>query len=172
MADETNPQTRKRRVNGTKLGGRKPKYKPELCKKAEFAAGRGFTDKDLAKMFGVDERTINRWKDDYPEFCQSLQRGKEIADDAVEKSLFQRATGYSHPDVHVSTYEGGVTITPIIKHYPPDTAAAFIWLKNRRPKAWRDRQEVKHEGLGGFMEFLAGKAAEANDSGNLTRGGQ
>lgn len=44
--------------------------------------------------------------------------------------------------MHISNYQGDVTITPIVKHYPPDTAAAFIWLKNRA--GWRDKQEVDH----------------------------
>ncbi len=127
-------------------GGRPTEFKPEMCEQAKLATGRGFTDKDLAKLFGVSEVTINAWKHEYPEFLKSLQEGKEIADDLVEKSLFERATGYSHPDVHITTYEGDVEITPIIKHYPPDTAAAFIWLKNRRPKSWRDKTEVEHSG--------------------------
>ena len=28
------------------------------------------------------------------------------------------------------------------EHFPPDTAAAFIWLKNRQPHRWRDKKEV------------------------------
>ena len=31
---------------------------------------------------------------------------------------------------------------PYTEHYPPDTAAAFIWLKNRQSGKWRDRQHV------------------------------
>ena len=38
--------------------------------------------------------------------------GKSDADDRVEKSLFQTAIGYSHPDVHISHYQGAVTVTP------------------------------------------------------------
>ena len=46
--------------------------------------------------------------------------------------------------MHISAYEGEVIITDITKHYPPDTAAAFIWLKNRQ--GWRDKQELEHSG--------------------------
>lgn len=140
------------RQNGNHPGGRPSKYQPTMCAQAQLATGRGFTDKDLAKLFGVSVQTINTWKHDYPEFLESLQKGKEICDDAVEKSLYQRATGYSHPDVHVSQYEGKAVITPIIKHYPPDTAAAFIWLKNRRPLKWRDRVEFTGD-LGFTLEI-------------------
>ena len=32
------------------------------------------------------------------------------------------------------------------EHYPPDTPAASLWLRNRQPAKWRDRQEVNHTG--------------------------
>jgi hypothetical protein len=33
---------------------------------------------------------------------------------------------------------------PYTEHYPPDTHAASLWLRNRQPTKWRDRQEVNH----------------------------
>ncbi len=50
--------------------------------------------------------------------------------------------GYSHPAVHVSNYQGDITLTPITKHYPPDTVAAIFWLKNRQPAKWRDTKHL------------------------------
>ena len=37
-------------------------------------------------------------------------------------------------------------IVPYTEHFPPDTAAAFIWLKNRQPDRWRDKKEVHETG--------------------------
>ena len=100
----------------------------------------GATDKKLADFFGVTEQTINNWKKDHPVFFESIKRGKEIADAEIAEALFHRAKGYSHPDVHISNYQGIITKTDITKHYPPDTGAAFIWLKNRA--GWTDKQAV------------------------------
>jgi hypothetical protein len=86
--------------------------------KALVLAERGFTDADLAGFFGVCEDTINNWKKVYPQFFESLKKGKDIADQKVVQSLYQRALGYSHPEVHISNFRGKITITPIIKHYP------------------------------------------------------
>lgn len=97
----------------------------------------GYTDSQLAKFFKVNEKTINNWKND-PEFITVLKKGKELSDARVEKSLFERACGYKHPDVHISNYQGTITITPLIKHYPPDPTSCIFWLKNRKPKEWRD----------------------------------
>src|SRR5690606_12689348 len=82
----------------------------------------------------------------HPEFLESLTRGKAQADARVAEALFHRAIGYSHPDVHVSNFQGQVTLTPLTKHYPPDTTAAIFWLKNRSRENWRDKQDVEHSG--------------------------
>jgi len=46
----------------------------------------------------------------------------------IYTALYKRAIGYSHPDVHISNYQGEITITDIIKHYPPETQAAREYL--------------------------------------------
>jgi len=69
-----------------------------------------------------------------------------LADANVADRLYSRATGYEHPDVDLKMYEGQIIETPLIKRYPPDTAAAILWLKNRQRGKWRDKQEVEHSG--------------------------
>lgn len=97
---------------------------------------------EIADFFGIDVRTLYRWKNDNDEFCQSLKAGKAEADERVERSLFSRALGYEHPEVDIRVVDKEIVQTQIIKHYPPDTTAAIFWLKNRKPAEWRDRQEV------------------------------
>lgn len=126
-------------AKGNGGGGRKSSYTPELCEWAEKLAKLGATDKEIGDSFGVSESTINRWKLEHVEFLESLKKGKIFADANVAQALYHRACGYSHEDVHISNFQGEITLTPIVKHYPPDTAAAFIWLKNRQSKYWRDK---------------------------------
>jgi hypothetical protein len=125
-------------------GGRPTKYRKTYPRnvKVEAENNAPFTDEQIASLFGVSEQTVKTWYKRYPEFLSSIKKAKAISDDKVERSLFERATGYSVPDVHVSNYEGSVTLTPIIKHYPPDPTAMIFWLKNRRPKVWRDKKEL------------------------------
>lgn len=136
-----------------KKTGRPSKYGPELDEQAEKLCRLGATDKDIAQFFGVTETTLNNWKLRHPSFLESLKRGKDEVDSQVEQSLFRRATGYSHDDVHVSSYQGAVTLTPIIKNYPPDPTAMIFWLKNRQPEKWRDKRE-SGEGDEGLQEAL------------------
>jgi hypothetical protein len=129
----------------TKIGrGRPSSFNPIYCDQAYKLCLLGATDKQLADFFDVAEATINNWKLDHPEFLESLKKGKIVADSNVAEALYERAKGYKHPDAHISNYQGEITITPITKYYPPDTAAAFIWLKNRA--GWKDKQELEHGG--------------------------
>ena len=125
-----------------KKRGRPSAFKQEFVEQARKLALLGLTDDEMADVFGVAVRTFQDWKKRHPDFLHSIKKGKVIADAEVGASLYERACGYSHPDAHISSYEGEITVTPITKHYPPDTAAAFIWLKNRQPKKWRDRRDA------------------------------
>ena len=125
---------------------RPSKYKPEYVEQAAKLCALGATDIEIADFFGVDARTLYRWKGEYPEFCQSLKISKEIADERVERSLFARANGYEHDEVDIRVVKDRIVKTPIRKFYPPDTTAAIFWLKNRKPAEWRDKQELEHSG--------------------------
>lgn len=121
-----------------KAGGRPSSYRSEYAEQARKLCRLGAIDKELADFFGVSEQTINAWKTAHPEFLESLKAGKELADAEVADKLFQRATGYSHPAVKLFMYQGTVIREEYIEHYPPDTAAAIFWLKNRRSDLWRN----------------------------------
>ena len=103
----------------------------------------GLTDVQMANVLGMTEQTLNNWKAKDRVFFESLKEAKVMSDESVVKSLYQRATGYEHPEIHISNYQGEVTETPIIKHYAPDTTAMIFWLKNRQPDKWRDKQEIE-----------------------------
>lgn len=135
---------------------RPSKYKAEFVKQAEKLCRLGATDIEVADFFEVNVATINRWKSEHPAFCASLKVGKDEADSRVERSLFARANGYEHDEVHISNYQGAVTLTPIRKIYPPDTVAAIFWLKNRKPKEWREAKSVELTGAdGGPVRIIA-----------------
>jgi len=101
----------------------------------------GHDDKFCASFFGITERTWNNWKKDHPDFFQSLKDWKATADEHVERALFEKARGYSHPEDKIF---GNGLVIETVKHYPPDTTAAIFWLKNRQVERWRDKQEVDH----------------------------
>lgn len=125
--------------------GRPTAYRAIYAQQAQAFCLLGADDKKLAELFEVGEATISRWKVAHPEFREAIKKAKAGADCEVAAALFQRAIGYSHPDVHVSNYQGDVTLTPITKHYPPDPVSAIFWLKNRQPQLWRDKIDIEQE---------------------------
>lgn len=129
--------------------GRQPIYHSDFDEQAYRLCLLGLTDAELASFFSVSETTINKWKKAHRSFANALRRGKVMADGEVAQGLYARAIGYAHDDVHVSSYQGVVTLTPIVKYYPPDTAAATFWLKNRQPDKWRDKVQQEVTGAGG-----------------------
>ena len=122
---------------------RPSKYDPAFAQQAKKLALLGATDQEVADFFEVDVRTIHRWKHDHDEFCHSLKAGKEVADDRVERSLYQRAIGYEQEEVKIfmpANAEKPV-YAPFRAKVAPDVTAAIFWLKNRRSADWRDKSE-------------------------------
>lgn len=117
--------------------GRPTKYLPAFANIAYEFALLGKTDVEVAELLGVNADTIYEWDRVHPEFSEIRSRGKVVADAKVAASLYQRAIGYEHDDVHVSAYEGAITLTPIRKYYPPDYSSAALWLSNRQGGNWK-----------------------------------
>ena len=123
-------------------GGRPTKFKDEFVEQVEKLAKIGATEEQIAEFFEVTYQTIYNWKQSNEAFREAMLAGKEIADAAVERSLFQRATGYSHAEEKIFCSNGEVVRAESTKHYPPDATSCIFWLKNRKPDDWRDKREV------------------------------
>lgn len=131
------------------MTGRPTSYKPEYAEQAAKLCQLGATDAELADFFKVTTVTIWRWQSAHVEFCNALKRGKEAADERVERSLYARATGYTFDAVKI--FMPANAKEPVYakyqEHVPPDTTAAIFWLKNRQSEQWRDKTEhvIRHE---------------------------
>jgi hypothetical protein len=142
-------------------GGRPTKYKAAHCKPAKLLAKAGATNFELAQFFEVDTSTIVLWMLQHPKFSTAVKTGRGPADRRTERSLFERANGYTYEseEIHLVDHviedtipaeiEGGkptqritrtkrVLRVPLVKHVPPDPTSIIFWLKNRRKDRWRD----------------------------------
>lgn len=150
MAEKKKPAKKPKAAEQAPKRGRgaPTSYKPEYAKQAEKLAALGATDMEMADFFEVDVRTIYRWRNAHPLFCQALKAGKEVADERVERSLFLKAIGYEQDEVKIFMPAGAEApvYAPYRAKVAPDTTAAIFWLKNRRPKDWRDKHEMSLSG--------------------------
>jgi hypothetical protein len=125
----------------------------------------GADDRMVAKNLGMGRSTLYRLKRECPDFKTLTMVGKEEADLKVESALFKRALGYEFEEVttEVTLNKDGSGTTTVMKktkkHIVPDTTAQIFWLKNRKGKDWKDKQEV--EVTNPFLELM--KAAGGDD---------
>lgn len=149
------------------MAGRPTDYRPEYALQAEKLCKLGATDKELADFFEVVEDTINAWKVAHTEFSVSIKAGKDLADANVADRLYQRAMGFEHDGEEIKTLTSDtgsyIERVPIRKIYPPDTAAAIFWLKNRQKAKWRDKTETE---LSGNLELkqITGMVVKKKDA--------
>lgn len=129
-------------------GGRRGKFHDWITRegliKLEGWARDGLTDEQIAKNAGIHPSTLYDWKNKYSEISEALKRGKEIVDREVENALLKRAIGYEYEEIKqiIIKDENGnerKKVEKTTKKAIPDTTAQIFWLKNRKPKAWRDR---------------------------------
>lgn len=116
--------------------GRPTKYKEEYVEQAYRLSLLGMTDAQMADFFEVNESTINNWKNEYPEFLESIKKGKDLADVEVVEALRKRALGYQYEEIKQEASQQGDRTTTTTKEVPPDPTAIIFWLRNRQRDKW------------------------------------
>lgn len=125
--------------------GRPTDYRPEFSETAHQLYSQGATDLEVADALGIASSTLYLWQQKHPEFSEAIKLGKEPADARVERSLYNRAVGYSFDAVKIMQDKGTPVIVPYREHVPPDVGAATKWLASRKPEQWRETQRLEHE---------------------------
>lgn len=135
--------------------GRPTLYKAEYCNQAYQLCLIGYTDEGLAKFFGIAESTLYSWKNEYPEFSDSIRSGKEFADMEVVHELFKgtkdkvvieqqafKVKTVSWDDKGRKCEKESVEVIELEKVIPADFRNQQFWLKNRQKVYWRDKIET------------------------------
>lgn len=139
--------------------GRRSPYDPDIHPDyAKSLAMRGFTNKEIAKKFGISESTFHNWLNKFPEFLESVKVGKEPANAKVENAIFKSCMGYYVEEtraVVVGTGESAhVQKVKETRFIPPNFQAQRYWSKNRMGDRWSDKQEVEHSGTISWVELV------------------
>ncbi len=92
---------------------------PRLDEVADWLRN-GATDKEVAKRLGLAMSTFCEYKKEFSEFSEVLKKTRDSVDGEVENALLQSALN-------------------------GNTTAQIFWLKNRRPKQWRDKPVEEEE---------------------------
>lgn len=128
-------------------------------------AKRGLTVKEIAEELGIAKSTLCKWVNEHQELSDALNCGRDIADSIVEDTLYKQALGgYTVEEKRtvVTLTENGeqkpLRMERYEKEVPPNTTACIFWLKNRKPKVWRDRPlvDVDEDALSAVAKLLKG----------------
>ena len=108
----------------------------------------GLIDEQIAHNMKINVSTLYDYKKKYPKISEALKKGKEVVDYEVENSLLKKALGYTKVlNKQKVTNLGDVIDYTEEIHVVPDTTAMIYWLNNRKPKQWRNKQEIDTSGI-------------------------
>jgi hypothetical protein len=136
-------------LNPPVTAGRPTEYDPAFCDIAASACARGATIAEVADILGVARWTIYRWMALHEAFGAAIRVAREIADERVGFSLYERAVGYTYDAVKIMQSDGTPLIVPYKEHVAPDVGAQKMWLTNRQPELWKERSSREVSGPGG-----------------------
>lgn len=124
----------------------KSKYQEDFPLLAEGYARDGLIDKEIAMKLGISEQVFYDYQKRYPEFSESIKRGKAPVDIEVEKALLKSALGFEYEEIQqearIIAGKEYKVIRKVKRFVPPSNTAQIFWLKNRKPNKWRDKQEL------------------------------
>ncbi len=129
--------------------GRPTEYKAEFSEQARKWYERGATDDEVANLLGVSRQTVYRWRIQHEDFCYAAKIGKEIADDRVERSLYEKAVGYTIETEKLFHHAGLITRATATEFVHPDPQSIKLWLTNRKAASWSDTTKREVSGPGG-----------------------
>lgn len=124
--------------------GRPSSFDERLAVKIVELTEQGKTVEQIAEIIDIPARTLFRWFSSKDDFRHIVKEARQFADEMVEASLFKRALGFEAKEIKAFQTREGVETAEETKYYPPDPTSMIFWLKNRKPKEWRDRTEVDH----------------------------
>lgn len=102
----------------------------------------------ISTLFGCSVRTISQWKKDHPEFREVCDTISTDIDIPVENANYISACGHEHQEVE-EIYDGDDRLLRkkvVTKYYPPNPASISLWLTNRKPETYRNKQTTEHAG--------------------------
>jgi hypothetical protein len=133
--------TRKAKKQPQPKMGRPTVYRPEYAEQAAKLRRKGATIAEVSDFFEVSRDTIHKWRLIYDDFSDALKTPSLELDENVERSLYERAVGYTVQREKLFNHYGKIIRGTYREHIPADINAALRWLSNRQPEKWRDKPQ-------------------------------
>lgn len=103
---------------------------------------------EIYKMLHISQKTFYKWLNDYEEFKEAYEKGKNAENEVIE-ALHKKAVGYEYKVEEIDK-DGCIHI--ITKYMPPETNAIKYYLKNTSDfdkefehKKYIDKEKLENE---------------------------
>lgn len=127
----------------TRLMNEIPQPSVEHIAKVKIAAIECRTTKQFCEFLDVDSVIFKHWVNTNIEFRKAYRSWRDHATEQVEQALAKKAIGFTkRTRKQILTRAGQVVELVQEEYFPPDSAAAGMWLKNRNGKEWKDTQQI------------------------------
>lgn len=104
----------------------------------------GLSMDQIASNVGVARSTFFNWKSENQMLSDALLINREIADRQVENALFKIAKGFHYTEDKIAP--SGARISNVKSYQAPNVGAIKLWLSNRKPDIWREKQSIEFSG--------------------------
>ena len=104
----------------------------------------GLSMDQIASNVGVARSTFFNWKSENQMLSDALMINREIADRQVENALFKIAKGFHYTEDKIAP--SGAKISNVKSYQAPNVGAIKLWLSNRKPDTWREKQSIELSG--------------------------
>jgi hypothetical protein len=129
------------------------KYNPQYAHVAKRALEKGALISEIADLFGINNATVWKWRQTYPDFDAAFGKLGNVFDQRIERTLAERAAGYTYDAVKIFQNKGVPVVVPYKEHVPPDVGAIKHWLSVRQPEKWRVKEEIEISSNEAFLEL-------------------
>lgn len=142
--------------------------------KVEGWARSGLTDKEIAQNIGVSKPTFYEWVKKYPNFSDSISRGKADSLELAERMVFDHIRGFEYEETETSIVQDNQgneqkKVTKKRKKALPNDRMLQFYLRNRYPDEWNGKGTIEMERLRLENEKLRQRLEESEKRQNSNR---
>jgi len=118
--------------------GRPTKYDKKYLNKIKDLIILGCSNNRISKIIGIDNKTLNNWREEHQELDEIMISSKENANIKVMKNMYKRANGYTYKETVI---KDGEEVT-YKKYMHPDVTAGKFILKSRQ--GWNEIEKTEN----------------------------
>jgi len=130
------------------------KYEPDVhIRQLVLYIEFGFTNNEICEKMGISHGVFYNWKKLYPEFQKAYEDARasytKMECSQVEKKLFEKCMGFDYEETEVITEltktgkrKKASRVKISKKHHVPDLASMKMFLYNRSPEMWSDKNNL------------------------------